>query len=185
MKKSFAIFIMLFLAYSISFGQSKSFKSKLEKARQNNVDAQNEVGVAYSEGIGVKPSQKKAVYWFRKSAEAGYALATCNLGLHYWQGWGVPKDKVLMMKYVFAANTLDGLKCHPSDYIKGAKPTECQLEMAWNAAVAWLREHPNFKNNFKQQPWKKDVKEAGEYPINLRERSSTTAFPIKVKKKCG
>jgi TPR repeat protein len=184
MKKILPITIILFSAYLISFGQSKSFKLKLEKARQDYVDAQNEVGVAYSEAIGVKPSQKKAVYWFRKGAENGYALATCNLGLHYWKGWGVPKDKVLMMKYVFAANALDGLKCHPSDYIEIAKPTECQIKMAWEAAVIWLRKHPNFKNNFKQQPWMTEVKEADEYPINLREGSSTTKFPIKVKKKC-
>lgn len=117
MKFLLTIFI-LFSFGAGSFGQSNSFKLLLEKAKQGDVDAQNKVGIAYSEADGVRANQKKAVYWFRKSAESGYAIGTCNLALHYLQGWGVRKDKTLALKYIFAAHALDGLKCHPSDYIE-------------------------------------------------------------------
>lgn len=180
MKILITIFILLSLGV-ISLGQSRSFKLLLEKAKQGNVDAQNEVGIAYSEAKGVRPNQRKAVYWFRKSAEAGYAIGTCNLALHYFRGWGVRKDKTLALKYIFAAHALDGLKCHPSDYIEYLKPTKCQLKIAWEAAVTWLRAHPEFDNNFDEKPWMKDD---GEYPITLREGSSITSFPIKSEKKC-
>ena len=176
------IVIIFFVTNSCLFGQSKAaFKLLLEKAKQGNIDAQNEVGIAYSESIGVHPNQKKAVYWFRKSAESGYAIATCNVALHYWRGWGVRKDKVQAMKYVFAAHALDGLKCHPSDFIEAIKPTECQMKTAWEAAVIWLRSHPNFKSNFDDRPW---MESNGEYPETFREGSSRFKLPVKTKKKC-
>ena len=81
---------LLFLLVSVAptLAQSSSFLALLEKAKNGNVDAQNEVGIAYSEGKGVKPDQRMAVYWFRKSAEQGYAIGTSNLALHYSMGWG-------------------------------------------------------------------------------------------------
>ena len=161
--------IILLFTFNISlFGQSKSFDLLLEKAEQGDVNAQNEIGIAYSKGYGVQADQKKAVYWFRKSAEAGYAIGTCNLALHYSLGWGVRKDKTLALKYIFAAHALDGLKCHPSYYIEDMKPTVCQLKIAWEAAVIWLRAHPDFDNNFDEKPWMK----------------ADTKFPIKSKNKC-
>ena len=181
-RMKFLLTIFILLSFSVSsFGQSNSFRLLLEKAKQGDVDAQNEVGIAYSEADGVRANQKKAVYWFKKSAESGYAIGTCNLALHYFRGWGIRKDKTLALKYIFAAHALDGLKCHPSDYIEAMKPTECQLKIAWEAAVIWLRAHPDFDNDFDEKPW---MKEGGEYPVTFREGSSVTKFPIKSKKKC-
>lgn len=177
----YPLFFLVLLLSITGFGQSKSFIAKLEKAKQGDVNAQNEVGIDYFEGDGVRPNNKKAVYWFRKSAESGYAIGTCNLALHYWRGWGVPKDKVLALKYVFAAHTLDGLKCHPTEFIQAIRPTECQKQVAWEAAVAWLKAHPNFKNNFGDQPW---ADSKGDYPTTLREGTSITRFPIARKKSC-
>src|SRR6185503_7827941 len=98
-----------------ALSQSKEFQSLLAKARAGSVDAQNEVGIAYSEGKGVKPNQKKAVYWFRMGAEQGYAIATCNVAVHYSQGLGVKRNMTLMWKYAFAAHALDGLTCNPGN----------------------------------------------------------------------
>lgn len=82
------------------------------------MEAQNEIGIMYSEGEGTKANQRKAVYWFGKSAEQGYPHGACNLALHYGQGWGIRKNPTLMMKWVFVAHLLDGLKCHPADRIE-------------------------------------------------------------------
>jgi hypothetical protein len=87
-----------------------------------------------------------------------------------------------MMKYVFAANALDGLKCNPADFICSVKPkpTECQIEKGWGLAVAWLRAHPNFKNDHDERPWL----ENGKYPVTVREQGGSVQLPIRRKKKC-
>ena len=149
-------------------------------AQQGDASAQNELAIAYSEGLGIKPSQVKAVYWFRKRAEQGYVLGVCNLGLHYGRGAGVRRDRTLMMKWVFAANALDGLKCQPADHVEMFKPSECQVEKGWAMAVAWLKAHPSLQNDHDERPWLDD----GQYPITLREQGSTVQLPIKRKKKC-
>jgi hypothetical protein len=163
----------LFLTQTLA--QDRFSKTLLEKARQGDFDAQNELGIAYSEGRGVKSDQLKAVYWFRRSAEQGYAIGACNLALHYGRGWGVPRNKTLLMKYVFAAHALDGLKCHPADYIQFFKTTECQIERGWELAVEWLKAHIKFRNNFGDKPW---MEANSEYPITIREGSAPVRFPI-------
>lgn len=55
------------------------------------------------------------------------------------------------------------------------------MKIAWEAAVIWLRAHPDFDNNFDEKPWMKDD---NEYPVTFREGSSVTKLPIKSKKKC-
>ena len=146
--------------------------------------AQNELGIMYSEANGVKPNQRTAVYWFRKSAESGYAIGTCNLALHYGHGWGVRRNMTLMMKYVFAAHALDGLKCQPGDYIEyfKPKPNQCDIERGWELAETWLRAHPEFKNNFDERPW---MKENGDYPETFRERGPSVKLPPTRKGNCN
>ena len=153
-------------------------------AAEGDIGAQNELGIIYSEAKGVKPNQRRAVYWFRRSAELGFSIGTCNLGLHYGQGWGVRRNLTLMMKYVFAAHALDGLKCNPADFIEyfKLKPNECHIERGWELAVVWLRAHPGFKNNFDEQPW---MEENGEYPVTVRENAPSVNLPPERKGRCN
>ena len=168
-------------AYLVSFGQKEFSSNLLESSQRGDASAQNELAIAYSEGLGIKPSQRKAVYWFRKSAEQGYPLGVCNLGLHYGRGAGVRRNQTLMMKWVFVANALDGLKCQPGDYVELFKPSECQVEKGWEMALAWLKAHPDLKNNHDERPWLGD----GQYPITHREQGSSVQLPIKRKRKCN
>ena len=144
------------------------------------MDAQNNVGSMYSEGMGVKPDQKKAVYWFRKAAGQGYSYGVCNLGLHYGRGRGVPKNRTLMMKWAFVGASLDGLVCHPGDFEEMFKPSECETKKGWELAVVWLREHPDFKNDFGERPW---MESGGKYPVTVRERGSETRLPPRERRK--
>lgn len=180
MKHFASLLIFLLIASVPAFAQSQSFKSLLEKAKQGGVNAQNEVGIAYSEGRGVRRNQQKAVYWFAKSAENGYAIGICNLGLHYGWGLGVPRNLTVMMKYVFAAHAIDGLKCNPADFIEYFKPrpSECQIAKGWQLAVAWLRAHPDFDNSFGERPWAKDD---DSYPVTVRENAPSVRLPFKNK----
>ncbi|MGH9969374.1 MAG: tetratricopeptide repeat protein [Pyrinomonadaceae bacterium] len=180
--KIILVLLLLLVSATATFSQSASFLSLLEKAKLGNVDAQNEVGIAYSEGIGVKPNQSQAVFWFRKSAEQGYALGTCNLALHYAMGWGVKGNLTLMWKYVFAAHALDGLKCNPADVYPKFRKRRCSIERGWELAVSRLRAHPDFKNDFGERPW---AENKNQYPVTVRENRGSVQLPIKRSGTCG
>ena len=180
--KIIAAVFFLFATAAQAFPQSASFLALLEKAKSGDVGAQNELGIAYSEGLGVKPDQKMAVYWFRKTAQQGYAIGTCNLALHYGMGWGVKGNITVMWKYVFAAHALDGLNCNPADVYYKFRKKHCSMEKGWELAVAWLRAHPDFKNDFGKSPWNESQQQ---YPITVRENRPSIQLPIRKSKGCG
>jgi hypothetical protein len=155
MKLIVASMLLLTLLPVTSLGQQESFPEMLKLAREGKAWAQNEVGLMYSSGEGVRRNRKKAVYWLRKSAHQGVPLGACSLGYHYGHGWGVKKDKVLMVKWVLIGEFLDPLRCG-SEGAKLLKPSECQVARGEELAVAWLKAHPKHKNNFGEQPWIKD-----------------------------
>ena len=45
------------------------------------------------DGTGVEKDEQKAVEWYKKAAEQGYANAQSNLGWCYESGIGVGKDE--------------------------------------------------------------------------------------------
>ena len=53
------------------------------------------LGVLYADGIGAKPDQAAAVFWYDKAAKAGNTRAMNNLGLMYMNGWGVAQDRAM------------------------------------------------------------------------------------------
>lgn len=181
MNRILALTFSMVTLVSIAAGQSGSFDALLEKAKAGDFDAQNEVGISYSEGRGVLSNQRTAVYWFRKSAENGYPIGICNLGLHYGRGWGVRRDPILMMKYVFAANAINGLKCNPGDYVYVFKPSKCAIQRGWTLAVDWLRAHPSFDDNFGNRPW---MEENGQYGVTRREHGPSFDVPPRGKVAC-
>lgn len=62
-------------------------------AEQGLATAQNELGVALTDGRGVdEPDPVQAITWYRRAAAQGLAVAQANLGLMYWNGLGVPQD---------------------------------------------------------------------------------------------
>lgn len=165
---------------AVCFGQVSSFDSLLEFAKKGDAKAQNDLGIKYAEGDGIKRDDKLGVYWFKKSAEQGNVFGACNLGLHYGWGTGVRRNAMMAMKWSFISNSLDSLKCNPGDFAELFKPNKRQVEAAWELAEAWLRAHPDLDNNFGQRPWL-DPKQ--EYPITVRERGSTIKLPLKNSKR--
>eukprot|EP00729_Bicosta_minor_P017680 gene17680-biopygen17232 len=76
---------------------------KLEHDRspgQHTPAAQSKLGVMYAKGEGVEQDRIKAAKWFRKSAEAGNAVAQFNLGILYHTGHGVEQDDVEAAKWI-------------------------------------------------------------------------------------
>ncbi len=62
-------------------------------ADQGDVRAQNNLGVMYANGHGVKKDNAMAAQWYRKAAEMGDVSAQFNLGVLYSEGKGVMKDE--------------------------------------------------------------------------------------------
>jgi len=188
MKPIVNLILLTVITFGVSFTgvaqQWSDFSPELLKASVNgDGNAQNYLGIAYSEGLGVRPNQKKAVFWFTKSAGNGDVYGTCNLGLHYARGHGVRRNKIEALKWSFVANSLDGLKCQPGDFVEMLKMSKCETETAWGLALTWLRTHPDFVNhNFGggSRPWMGE----GEYGITRREGGGVIDLPVKSSDKC-
>jgi TPR repeat protein len=55
--------------------------------------SQTKTGNLFRKGDGVEKNYVKAVYWYRRAANQGFAGAQNNLAVMYEQGLGVPKNK--------------------------------------------------------------------------------------------
>jgi serine/threonine protein kinase len=64
-----------------------------EAAEQGDAVAQYNLGVTYSNGMGVAKNQDEALYWYNEAAKQGYAAAQNNLGVMYDNGVGVAQDR--------------------------------------------------------------------------------------------
>ena len=63
-------------------------------AAQGDAKAQNNLGILYRRGLGVKKNPKEAAKWYKLAADQGFAKAQFNLGLMYRRGNGVDKNLV-------------------------------------------------------------------------------------------
>lgn len=61
-------------------------------AKNNDVFAQNDLGVAYMTGDDVEQDEHQAVYWFQRSASQGNPEAMANLGMCLLLGKGLQKN---------------------------------------------------------------------------------------------
>ena len=64
-------------------------------AKQGDTDAQYDVGVAYENGIGVKPSGDTAAYWYGLAASSDHKAAAYNLARLYLDGSLVKQNESL------------------------------------------------------------------------------------------
>ena len=117
-KGEFSRLVLMFLSLTsgaASVAQSPEFKAIQERAGNGAAWAQFDLGQRYEFGDGVKADSKKAVKWYRKSAEQGLAQAQYNLARMYQAGDGVQPDckeaanwlrKAAAQNYLLANNRL-------------------------------------------------------------------------------
>ncbi|MBA5866221.1 MAG: hypothetical protein GDA67_05920 [Nitrospira sp. CR1.3] len=70
-----------------------------KSAEEGNADAQNKLGMLYSEGRGVPQDYVQAKQWFEKAAEQGHAGAQVNLGTLYFHGHGAPESEQMALSW--------------------------------------------------------------------------------------
>ncbi|MBO4643139.1 MAG: sel1 repeat family protein [Alphaproteobacteria bacterium] len=71
---------------------------------ENDVDAQFKLGTMFYQGLGLsKPDFRRAVAFFARAADNGYAPAQVKLGLLYWRGEGIEKNLLKAHKWLYLA----------------------------------------------------------------------------------
>jgi len=127
-----------------------------KSAEQGNSDSQNDLGVLYDRGNGMRQDYSQAIAWFRKSADQGNAYGERNLALEYWHGNGVHKDVVEAVKWfrkvaeqgeVGAQNALitiygEGDKGVPKDQTQALYWQGKIFERFQKQAAAWRATNP-------------------------------------------
>lgn len=83
--------------------ERKQFKAVQAKADKGDAEAQLELAMLYTSGIGVTADPVKATKLLRKAAEQGLARAQCLLGLNYANGVGVKEDKIEAARWLYKA----------------------------------------------------------------------------------
>jgi len=76
-----------------------ALKLYLLAADQGHAKAQCNLGMLYSQGLGVDKNDSKAVYWFRKAAMQNNVPAQINLAVMYSNGWGIPQNEAEATKW--------------------------------------------------------------------------------------
>ena len=72
--------------------ETASIDQLRQMAENGDPSAENEFGLRYATGDGVKLDESEAVRWFTRAAEQGNVAAQSKLGAIYYAGRGVPQD---------------------------------------------------------------------------------------------
>ncbi len=59
------------------------FRLLMRAAELGDIESQQGVGYCLDVGLGVRRSERDALYWYRRAARAGDACAACNIGILY------------------------------------------------------------------------------------------------------
>ncbi len=110
-------------------------------AERGHANAQDNLGLMYTKGLGVPQDYAAAVKWYRKAAEQGHAGAQMRLGVMYIEGIGVPKDDILAYMWLnhsaangdkFPASIRDGV---------ARRLTRAQIAEAKKLTREWQAKH--------------------------------------------
>ena len=72
-----------------------AYRLTLPLAQRGDRNAQYNMGILYTKGLGVRRDDAQAALWYRRAADQGWAQAANDLALAYAFGQGVPRDQVL------------------------------------------------------------------------------------------
>ncbi len=77
----------------------KSIDDLIAAAEEGNADAQNQLGDAYYDGIGVEQDYIQAFEWYLRAAEQGHGKAQYNVAYAYANGIGTQKNTSEAIKW--------------------------------------------------------------------------------------
>ncbi len=92
------------------FPNESAVTDLLKRAQGGEADAQNQLGIHYSEDQGLPQNYQEAKYWFKKAADQGHPGAQVNLGTLYSLGQGAPfSDPMALFWFQKAAEQRNAL----------------------------------------------------------------------------
>ncbi len=78
---------------------------------ENDPEAQYKLGAMYYQGVGLpRPDFRRAVAFFSRAANNGYAPAQVKLGLLYWRGEGIAKNLKMAHKWLYLAQEPENMR---------------------------------------------------------------------------
>ena len=78
---------------------------------ENDVEAQYKLGSMFYQGVGLsRPDFRRAVAFFSRAANNGYAPAQVKLGLLYWRGEGITKNLTMAHKWLYLAQEPENMR---------------------------------------------------------------------------
>jgi len=89
---------------------SAPFKLAYERAYAGDKKYQAILGYAFETGKGVKKNYTRALFWYKKSAKQGFALAQSRLGSMYYLGKGTRTDYRMAFFWTKAAAEQDSVR---------------------------------------------------------------------------
>jgi TPR repeat protein len=110
-------------------------------AEQSDLQSCNTLGVIYEQGLAGEPDKQKALTYFKKAANGGYAKAQASLGFAYAGGDGVESDLIKAYKW-FTLSALQGEvtgKNALGDFMRGL--SEVQHAEGNRLVVEFLQNH--------------------------------------------
>ncbi|MBR4517424.1 MAG: sel1 repeat family protein [Victivallales bacterium] len=120
------------------------------QADGGSADAQNELGLRYLEGEGVKKNARQAATWLKRAADHNHPDAQYNYAICLEEGTGVPRDKAAALKYYRKAaeqGNADAQFAVASYYDFGEGVPEDPAEAAKWYAMAAEQDHADAQYN--------------------------------------
>lgn len=78
---------------------------------ENDAEAQYKLGSMFYQGVGLPhPDFRRAVAFFSRAANNGYAPAQVKLGLLYWRGEGITKNLKMAHKWLYLAQEPENMR---------------------------------------------------------------------------
>jgi TPR repeat protein len=173
-------FCLIFLLQNIVLLPAQPIETLRDGAAKGNLEAMNELALAYEKGNGVAQNLSESVKWYKKAAQSGYAAAQTNLANGYLAGRGLPKDTAEAVKWYLKAAKQDYAK---AQYNLGAlysngwskQPQDLQKSVEWyrkaadnndfkamyNLAVAYMEGEGIGKNLQKAAFWSEKSAKSG------------------------
>jgi Sel1 repeat len=115
--------------------RSAEIDALYQRARENNADAQYQLGLRLLRGEGLPRNESEAATWFDRAARMGDARAQLELGMAYTSGQGVAPDQVTGYTWLTLAATSGNAEAETA--LRGVTPKLAGLEIArvrWNLA---------------------------------------------------
>ena len=140
----FAVFLALAIlaaCTSRDADYARAYRDWLPAAQLGDADAQNNLGLLYSQGLGIDRDDEKAVFWWRKAAEQHFTAAQYNLAVAFRDGRGVAQNRVRALMWYEIAVRRSAQARGYRDALAG-RMTANQIAKAQHLAAAWLKAHP-------------------------------------------